>query len=1116
VPGIRQWLEQQGLAQYADAFERNDIELDLLSSLSEGELQGLGLSLGHRKRLMLALRDPAMQMGSVAAPAQLSAPPTESLTSQGERRQVTVLFCDLVGSTALSNTRDPEEYRAILARYHETAISAIQRYDGFVAQIQGDGVVAYFGYPLAHEGEAERAIRAGLSVIERLAQLEDDLPDLLRVRIGIASGVVVVSHVLAPDKSAVGETPNLAARLQTLAQPGEVIISERTRVLAGGAFDYLDCGVHALKGIGEPTRVWKILGQSDAQSRFDAATRGQLTPMVGRDQEIGLLIDRWELARAGEGQVVLLQGPPGIGKSRMLRAVHERLGASIEATLAYQCSPFYSNSAFYPLAEHLERALGFTREDSPEQKLDKLERRFIGELGCTRTDCNLLARALSIPCEARYGALEMSPQRQKDETVRVFIDAVARIASAQACALLFEDAHWADPSTLEALSALVDRAETLPLLVMITYRPEFQPPWLSRAHVTPIALTRLSRAQGASIVLRVANNKPLPADLVAQIVDKTDGVPLFLEELAKAVLESNMVHELPDRYEYSGKLEKLAIPSTLRDSLMARLDRLLPVKEIAQIGAVLGREFSYELVHALSPMSEAQLTEALDKLVGSELVFRRGTPPNATYIFKHALVQDAAYESLLKGKRQALHAQIAQVIEQRLPSKADSEPELIAHHYTEAGMAQTAIPYWQKAGELAQKHVALQEAIQHYERGLALTLALPPSPTRERFELQLRTLLAMTWIGLYGYTHPQVLAHLEPASKLSGASDSGDYTLRLLWGMWVYLHCIGKMHEALTWARRLLDIGEQRNDVSFQLAGNWAWANSCYFLARFEESIEHCNRILAIYDPVRDAHIADLINHDPKTIALMYRAISRQHLGFVDQAKEDALAAIAHSRSRGHAFDLSWALWFAIVFVAACRREADWMGTMVSELAALARDQRLVFFEIVVEPTSRAKLLLLRGQPREALAVCEEAVPKYVRSGLEAGVCHMMTIYVESALACGDLDRACELMAGTLPRQSDERNWHPEALRQKALMHAARVEHELAQRAFDDALDEARRQHARFWELRITRDYARFLCHGGRAQEAKALLAPVYAQFSEGLDTPDLQEAAALLATLTG
>jgi class 3 adenylate cyclase len=1112
VQSIGQWLASIGLEQHAELFERNDVDLEILRDLSDEDLRGLGLSLGHRKRILRALLGDEPHLPAVTQPSLI-----ESATAEGERRQVTVLFCDLVGSTGLSNALDPEVYRGLLSRYHETVIRAIQRFDGYVAQIQGDGVVAYFGYPLAHEGEADRALRAALEVLEALRVSSTVAAEPLQVRLGIASGLVVVSHILAPDKSAVGETPNLAHRLQALAQPGEVMVSERTRALAGGGFDYEDRGLHALKGIAGQTRAWRVRGVSSAASRFEAATRGWLTPMVGREQEVGLLLDRWTLSRTGEGQVVLLQGEPGIGKSRMLRAFRERVGPELELALQYQCSPYYTNSAFYPIVDHLERALGFTREDSAEDRLDKLERYLIGEFGRGRTECNLLGRALAIACEARYGALEMSPQRQKDDTIALLVDLVAELARRQAAVVLFEDVHWADPSSMEVLGALIDRTQSLPLLVLLTYRPEFEPAWLSRPHVSPIALTRLSRAQGASIVLRVANDKPLPGELVTQIVDKTDGVPLFLEELTKAVLESDMLIDAGDRYDYSGKVEKLAIPNTLRDSLMARLDRLIPVKEIAQIGAVLGREFSYELVAAVSPMSEGQLDEALDKLSASGLVFRRGNPPNAIYTFKHALVQDAAYDSLLRSKRQALHAQIARAIEQRFPDKVNSEPELLAHPYTEAGLLAVAIPYWQKAGELAQSRVAVAEAIKHYQHGLDVTLRLSPSAERETFELRLRALLGVALVELYGYTHPDVETNMQAALQLVHARDEGDYTLRVLWGMWVYRLCAGQIEESLSWAERLPRTADERDSESIRLAGHWAACDSHYFLGNFDQAIEHADGILSLYDARRDAHIADLINHDPKTIALAYRAGAQWRRGLPDQAYESARSAIAHSRQRKHVFDFCWVLTFLSHTFFTDARDAQAMASALDEAEVVAAEQKLAFFTDVYCPLSRACWLFRSDRLVEAVERFGEVTPIWEGAGLAVGLPHFKALHAEALLRLGRRDEALEIVNGALMQIErpawGERHSLSELLRVKACV-LQQADTGEADNAFQQALRVAREQNGRSLELRAAVSYARSLTRRERAGEAVAILQPVYDWFTEGHDTKDLKEAAAVLGEL--
>jgi len=650
---IAQWLEGLGLGQHARAFAENGVDLDVISELSEDDLKDLGLNLGDRRRLRRAV--PTLSSAQIepdvepASPVAASEGSTGETTSGGaERRQLTVMFCDLVGSTALSGTLDPEDYRGVMRSYQETVSAAVGRYDGHVAKYLGDGVLVYFGWPRAHEDDAERAVRAGLDVIASLVDAGSVNGPDLEARVGIATGGVVVGDLVGDgvtEADAVsGETPNLAARLQQEAAPGSVVVAESTRRLLGGVFECEDFGQRTLKGLSQPVGVWRIAGERTIESRFDASRAGRLTPFIGRDHEIALLLDRWERAKEGEGQVVLLSGEAGIGKSRIAQALRQQLAADPHTRLRFQCSPHYESSALHPFIAQLDQAAGFASNVGPAAKLDKLEELLKQSSDELAAVTPLFAALLSIPTDDRYAPLEMSPQRLKDRTLEALLGQLVGLAGRDPVLMFFEDVHWADPTTLEALAEMVDRIQDARVLALITFRPEFEPPWRGHTHLTTLTLNRLTRNQCRSMVERVTAGKPLPDEVLDQIVAKTDGVPLFVEELTKTVLESGLLADAGDRYALTGPLPALAIPATLRDSLMARLDRLAPVKEIAQIGAAIGREFSYRLLAAVSPKTGDALDDALAQLVEAELIFRRGGDDEARYFFKHGLVQDAAYE----------------------------------------------------------------------------------------------------------------------------------------------------------------------------------------------------------------------------------------------------------------------------------------------------------------------------------------------------------------------------------------------------------------------------------------------------------------------------------------
>ncbi len=1116
MPTLADWLQEHGLDQYAGVFAQSEIDLDVMPDLTEQDLEKLGLPLGARKRFMRAIRSSGASSPAAvdSSPSSLPSSPIVSV-AEGERRQLTVLFCDMVGFTELANRVDPEVLQRIIRSYEDACAVCITRYEGYVFQRLGDGIVAFFGYPLAHEGEAERAIRAGLEIIETLSKLDVADAGHLAVRIGIATGLVVVSLA---EKGAVGETMNLASRLQGVAPVGGIVVSERVHQLAGGSFDYEDLGEQTLKGIARPTRAYRITGVSEAASRFEAAHgEAGLTPLVGREQEIGLLMERWALAQDGEGQVVLLSGEPGIGKSRILSALRERLQGQGAQALRFQCSPYYVNSAFWPSIDNFERALKFGRDETPESKLDKLEALIVTHYGRPLADVRFIASMLSIPCEARYGALPMTPQKHKDETLRSLVDLTEAAARKQPSVMLFEDVHWVDPTSLEVLDLLIDRARTIPLLIVLTHRQEFQSRWSEQGHVIGLNLSKLTRAQSGAMVSRLAGGKALPAALLEQILAKTDGVPLFVEELTKSILESGELKEAADRYEYVGSAHTVTIPATLRDSLMARLDRFAPVKEIAQIGAAIGREFSYEMIAAVAPMAQRQLDATLSQLTESGLAFRRGSPPDATYTFKHALVQDAAYDSLLKSRRQELHAKIARVIEERFPNIKTTEPEVLAHHLTAAGLAESAIPLWQTAGALAVKRMALTEAISHLNQGLELVSTLPPSSERDASELGLRTLLGTAWIAFRGWPAPEVWTSFHPALALAKSLERNDALVPILWGLWVNVLTQGRAAESLPLAQEMLDLAKATGDPDLLITGHSVASTSYFWIGELIKAREHNDKVLTLYDEGKHRHLADILNHDPKTTVGVYAAQATWMLGHPDEAVRVSDEKDAHARRVGHPFDLGWALGFgAGAFDFRC--EPDALRERAEAAERLGRENNMPFIWACVAPMQYGIALVRKSNFAEGMAVLNSALAIWEGGGGRVFSPYCKCVLAEATACLGDLDGALHLIDEQIAQVErpgwQERLHYAEILRLKGWMLSLKGDLKGAEQNYRASLDWAREQRAKSWELRTSTSLARLWQGQGKRKKAHDLLAPIYNWFTEGFDTKDLKDAKALLEGL--
>jgi class 3 adenylate cyclase len=772
VEQIRDWLEKLGLGQYAKLFVDNDIDVSVLPHLTDEDLKNLGISLGHRRKIFAAINQGFASVQPLAAADRAE---EHLIQDAPERRYVTVLFSDLVGSTALSTRLDPEDLRDVIAIYQRCVEEAVRRFGGFIAKFLGDGILVYFGYPEAHEDDPEQAVRAGLELVAAVRGLQT--PEPLEARVGIATGLVFVGDLIgtgaSQEQAIIGKTPNLAARLQGIAAPNMVVIAESTRKLLGSLFEFEDLGGKDLKGIDGPERAWAVLRANPVDSRFDAFHTTGVTELIGRQEELELLLRRWSKAVTGEGQVVLLSGEPGIGKSRLTAALFERLYTEPHTRLRYFCSPQHTDSALYPIITQMERAAGFAHDDTAQAKLEKLDA-LLSQSYTPHHDRALFAELLSLRSDGLYPELNLTPQQRRERTFEALSTQIVSLAEQRPVLMIFEDIHWIDPTSLEALGRGIDRIKSVGVLLIVTHRPEFEPPWLGRAYVTSVSLNRLGKREINTMIDRVAGRQALPESLRQDIVDRTDGVPLFVEEITKAVLEAQ-TEGAAESALATIPSPTMSVPASLYASLMARLDRLGSAKDVAQIGAAIGREFSHTLLAAVVAEPEAQLQSALDRLMTAGLLFRQGVPPHATYLFKHALVQDAAYGTLLRDARRALHARIAGTLEAQFAEIAENQPELLARHCTDAGLIEKAASLWGKAGQRSLAHSALVEAIAQFTRALDQIATLPATPALRREQIKLQVALITPVIHVKGYAAPETKAAVEQARVLiEQAATLGD------------------------------------------------------------------------------------------------------------------------------------------------------------------------------------------------------------------------------------------------------------------------------------------------------------------------------------------------------
>ena len=1049
-------------------------------------------------------------------------PAPERRHPEAERRQLTVLFCDLADSTRLARQLDPEDLREVMRAYQATCVDVLQRFAGYVAQYLGDGLLVYFGYPQAHEDDTQRAVRTGLDILEAIGtlntQLTRDKGVRLAVRMGIHTGLVVVGEMGSGDRHehlALGDTPNLAARLQGLAALDTVVISEATYRLVQGYFTCQDLGTQMLKGIDTPARMYQVVGESATQSRLDVAEASGLTPFVGREAEVTLLRERWAQSTAGLGQVMLLSGEAGIGKSRLVRVLTEAVVEAGTPRLTLRCSPYHTNSALYPVIEYLQRLLQWHRDTPPGARLATLER-VVQKAHLPLTEVvPLLATLLSLPVPERYPSLLLSPQRQKQQTQEALVAWLLAEAVQQPALVVWEDLHWADPSTLELLGLLLDQIPTTRLLMVLTCRLEFRPSWAPRSYITALSLSRITCQQIEEMVLRVTGGTPLPAEVVQQIVAKTDGIPLFVEELTKLVLESGLVTEGQERYALRGPLATLAIPATLHDALMARLDRLGAAKPVAQLGATLGRQFAYEVFQAVAELEEPELRQRLVQLVDAELLYQRGVPPQATYTFKHALIQDAAYQSLLRSTRQQYHQRIAQVLAAQFADLVATQPELLAHHYAEAGLVAQAIPAWQQAGQRALERSANVEAVQHLTKALELLKTLPETPERSQHELRLQTTLGLACIAAMGYGAPAVERAYARARELCQQDTESLHLFPVLSGLATFYTVRAELQTALELSEQQLRLAERAHDRTLLLEAQLMLGAKLFFLGRFPQARLHFERSQALYNPAQHRALAFLYGQDRQVVGLSFTAVALWYLGYPDQALARITEAGTLADELAHPFSLAFALCYAARLHEG-RREKVAAQQKADTLVTLCTEQGFPYWWAEGRML-QGWVLGEQGDTEAGIPLLCEGLDAYRATGAEVDRPYFLALLAEAYRKAGQAEAGLRVLTEGLAavHKAEERDHAAELYRLKGeLLRQRETRAAESEACFQQALAVARQQQAKSLELRAAMSLSRLWQQQGKRAEACELLAPIYGWFTEGLDTADLQEAKALLGEL--
>ena len=1118
---IADWLKQLGMREYIQRFAENDIDFAILADLTDQDLEKIGVrSLGHRRKLLRAIAGIKDLEKSAPAVAVANTPPaTPRSGDSAERRQVTVMFSDLVGSTALSARMDPEDLRELISAYQKCVAEAVGRFGGFVAQYLGDGVLVYFGYPEAHEDDAERAVRAGLELIAAVIALKT--PVSLQTRVGIATGLVVVGDLIgsgeAQEGGIVGETPNLAARLQGIAEPNMVVIAESTRRLLGNLLELEDLGAKDLKGIGEPVRVWAALRAGTVESRFEALHASGLTALVGREEETELLLRRWSRAKSGKGQVVLISGEAGIGKSRLTRAVLEKFNTEPHTRLIYHCSTFHQDDALHPFIAQLTLAAGIERDETAETKLDKLTTLLRQTGDPIDEEVGLFAALLSIPGGDRFPLPRQTPRQMKERTLNALVAQLQRSCKCQPVLMVFEDLHWIDPTSLELLTRIVEEADCMQLLLLATTRTEFTAPWPNHRHIANVTLSRLDRADGQALVAGITRGKSLPIDVVNHIVARTDGVPLFIEELTKTVLESGLLREEADCYELTRPLPQLAIPSTLHASLLARLDRLAAVKGVAQIGAAIGRQFSYTLIAVVAALPEPELRAALSQLVSAELIFQRGVPPNATYLFKHALVQDAAYASLVRSRRSQLHALIAKELISRNKTGEHVNFAILGHHCSNANMIAEAVDYYERGAEQSVARSALSEAKELLDKSLSELARLPHNSERDRKELDLQCARGAVLMAVKSYAGVETGKTYNRAWELWTSLGRPPDFLSVPNGVWLFHLARAELQKAQGIADDLLEFGRTRADPGSLILGNHAVGVTLLHRGQLLSARSNLEEAVRLHDLADHSQLFQQAGTDPNVMGLAFLGLTLSWLGYPDQAFARIHEAIRRARRSAYVPTMAQCLAMSarLALILGDRaRLVEW----VKELAKLTEEQGYPSWSSQVL-TYEGQLRLWRGEVEAAVTLLRQGVDAHHTSGTTLRTAFYVILLSEALEQDGKSGEALSLLDDQIAAvaKTSELWCAAELHRRRGELLLKRTVPDLlgAEAQYLQALDIARNQSAKLWELRAALNLAQLWRDNGRTIEARHLLSPILGWFTEGFDTTDLKNAKALLNNLT-